>query len=247
MVLPLIGLTTSGTLNRKKRLRFCMDEVYTSSIVKAGACPVIIPPGLSEAALDSLTSHLDGILFTGGGDVHPKFYGNDLHPLVSEIDTERDHLEIRLASQAVQSGLPCLGICRGIQVINVALGGTLYEDLLDQRPNSIQHQFSPGHRRDFLAHPVQVQGGSRLADILTAETVQVNSFHHQGINRLAPGLQATAYAPDGLVEAFELPEHPFCLAVQWHPECLGSHPCMQALFQSFTHAAALHLTRPVVQ
>jgi len=238
LAIPIIGLTTSRTRNRSKLPQFCMGESYTSSLVKAGACPVIIPLGLSDEAVEALLSRLDGILFTGGGDVHPQYYNSSLHPLVSEIDTDRDQLEIRLIDRAVQAGLPFLGICRGIQVINISLGGTLYEDLLDQRPNSTEHQFSSGYPRDYLAHPVQVHDNSRLARILGSTKVEVNSLHHQGINRLAPGLQATALAPDGLVEALELPDHPFGLAVQWHPECLQAYPSMQALFHAFVQAAA---------
>ncbi|MEW5872901.1 MAG: gamma-glutamyl-gamma-aminobutyrate hydrolase family protein [Chloroflexota bacterium] len=234
---PLIGLTTYRSLNQQGYPQFSQSEAYTSALAQAGACPVMIPLGLPEAALQALLARLDGVLFTGGGDVDPERYGNPQHPLVAGVDSDRDQLEIDLAQQLARSGKPFLGICRGLQVINVALGGSLYEDLLEQHPNSLKHQFYPDWPRQHLAHAVQVEPGSRLAEILGASNAQVNSLHHQGIQRLAAGLSLTARAPDGVIEAFEMPGHPFGLAVQWHPENLQDHAPMRALFQAFVGAA----------
>lgn len=235
---PLIGLTTYSFLNKNKLTHNAVSEAYTRAVQNAGGLPVLIPLGLSETSLDGLLSRLDGLLFTGGGDVQPERYGSQPHPLVAGMDLDRDRLEIHLLQSAVAKEKPFLGICRGLQVINVALGGTLYEDILDQRPGALRHQYSPGFSRDYLAHPVEVHPDCRLARILGAAAAPVNSLHHQGINRLAPGLQPTAWSPDGLVEAFELPAHPFGLAVQWHPEELQEHAPMRALFHGFVKAAA---------
>jgi putative glutamine amidotransferase len=122
-------------------------------------------------------------------------------------------------------------------VINVALGGSLYEDLGNQFPGALQHDNDLQYRRDYLAHPVSLVQGSRLSDILGVNELPVNSLHHQGIRRLAPALEATAHAPDGVIEGIELPQHPFGLAVQWHPECLQEHAPMRRLFQEFVSAA----------
>ena len=236
MPVPLIGVTTWRGTSKSGSPQFFLSQTYTSSLVEAGACPVMIPLDLPEAVLEALLSRLDGLLFSGGGDVHPSRYNSQMHPLVGDVDEDRDRIEIYLVKRALESGLPFLGICRGLQVINVAMGGTLYEDILDQHPHALKHAYYPDWPRDYLAHGVQVESASRLASILDGADFQVNSLHHQGIRQLAPSLQATAHAPDGLIEACELPGHPFGLAVQWHPECLQAHLPMRRLFQAFVGA-----------
>jgi putative glutamine amidotransferase len=211
-------------------------EAYTRALSQAGAAPVMIPLGLPEETLGHIISRLDGILFTGGGDVQPQFYGAQPHPKVDLVDDDRDRVEIHLLRQLIQTGRPFLGICRGIQVINVALGGTLYTDVLDQHAGAIKHDFYPDWPRNHLAHQVTL-AESRLARILGSIDVAVNSLHHQGLRDLAPDLQALGYAPDGLVEAVELHGYPFGLAVQWHPEWLTEHASMRALFAAFIEAA----------
>ena len=240
MSLPLIGLTTYRFKNQYGAAQLAINEAYTAALSSAGAIPVLIPLGLPDEALTALLERLDGVLFTGGGDVHPERYGSQPHPLVDGVDSDRDRVEIHLLEQTVNAGLPFLGICRGLQVINVALGGTLYEDILDQRPNALRHQWFPEMARDHLAHPVQIESDSRLAAILDHADVRVNSLHHQGILRLADGLKATAHAPDGVIEAFELKDHPFGLAVQWHPEALQAHAPMRQIFRQFVLAASSH-------
>ena len=237
MSAPLIGVTTYSFTSNNGQPQFALNQAYIRSLHSLGACPLLIPSRLTGDVLQTYLSRLDGVLFSGGGDVRPERYGSLSHPLVTEMDEDRDDLEIELVKQVAQAGLPFLGICRGLQVINVALGGSLYEDLLDQRPGSLKHQNVAEHPRDYLAHPIQVQPGSRLAGILGGTDVMVNSLHHQGIRLLAPNLVVTAHAPDGVIEAVELPGHPFGLAVQWHPECLQVHPAMQALFRSFVQAS----------
>jgi len=238
--IPLIGVTTYRTLNKFGFTQSSVSEAYTCSLVNAGAVPLLIPVGLPESALDALLPRLDGILFTGGGDIDPQRYGGEPHPLVSDVDNDRDRIELYLLEHIFETKAPFMGICRGLQVINVALGGSLYEDILDQRPDSIKHAYLPDWPREHLAHTIQVEANSRLAGILGTDNLQVNSLHHQGIRRLAPGLQASAYAPDGMIEAFELPGHPYGLAVQWHPENLQAYTPMQVLFRSFVQAVEEH-------
>jgi putative glutamine amidotransferase len=157
---------------------------------------------------------------------------------VDNVDLDRDRVELHLLRKTVAAGQPFLGICRGLQVINVGLGGTLYEDILDQKPGSLHHSTSDELPRNHLAHNVRVEPNSQLSKILADPEVQVNSSHHQGIRQLASDLIPTAYAPDGIIEAFELPGARYALAVQWHPEWLQEHLPMQALFRSFVEACS---------
>lgn len=233
---PLIGLTATRMPNPSGQPAFGINQPYMSAVTNAGGLPILIPVDLSNDDLDVLLPRLDGILFTGGYDLDPRLYGNQPHPKVEGIDANRDRVEIHLAQAVVQSHKPFFGICRGIQVINIALGGSLYEDLLEQFPGSLQHD---QHKlpRNFLSHTVNIEPGSSLADILGTGLTQVNSLHHQGVHRPGNGLQLTATAPDGLVEAFELTGYSFGLAVQWHPEELQGHPAMGKLFQAFIQAS----------
>ena len=232
---PLIGLTATRITNPSKGSTFGINESYTKAVSNAGGLPVLIPLNLSKDDLDALLFRLDGILFTGGHDIDPRKYGGQLHPKVKNVDHTRDEIEIHLVEAAVESDKPFMGICRGLQVINIAMGGSLYEHLPDQFPGDVTHD---NHHlaRDFLAHIVRVEPDSRLSRIISKDQVQVNSLHHQGIRRLAQELLPIAYAPDGLIEAFELPKHPFGLAVQWHPEDLQEHEAMRRLFQTFVRS-----------
>lgn len=239
MAAPLIGVTSNPLPSKDGNMgTICVGESYIQAVLHAGGIPVILPVGLSQQDLAELFSHLKGILFTGGGDIDPlRFHGVD-HPRVYGIDARRDDQEIRLVRMAVEARRPFLGICRGIQVINVALGGSLFTDITDQLPAALKHDQYPDIPRDFLAHPVRVARKSRLAQILGGEVTEVNSLHHQGIQDVAPGLIPVAFSTDSLVEAVELPDHPFALGVQWHPECLQEHLPQRKLFQSLVQSAA---------
>jgi putative glutamine amidotransferase len=236
---PLIGITTSRQLHQQGYPLISIPEAYIQAVVQAGGIPVLIPLGIPDRQLQDMLAHLDGILFSGGGDIDPGRYGADPHPEVSFVDSDRDRVEIQLVLDAVHRGTPFLGICRGIQTVNVALGGTLFTHLPDQRPSGVHHPYIEGNSRGYLAHSVQVQPGTHLHRILGQSSVQVNSMHHQGIEHLAPGLLDTAHAPDGLVEAIELSDHRFGIAVQWHPEWLTGQATMRALFRAFVEAAEL--------
>ncbi len=237
MTVPLIGVTTTRVKNKYGYPIVMIPEAYTRSIFEAGGAPVMIPLGLDDEALRKITTNLDGILFTGGGDVHPALYGSNDSPKVDQVDNDRDRIEISLFKDLTQAGVPFLGICRGLQLINVALGGSLYTDIKDQQPAALEHSCFPAHPRDFLAHNVKVEPASRLAQILGQTETQVNSLHHQAIRQLGPGLSISGLAPDGVIEGIELKDYPFGLAVQWHPESLPEMASMRALFRAFVEAA----------
>jgi putative glutamine amidotransferase len=236
---PVIGVTCARISMRNGYPSHGAGQAYVAALAAAGGAPVLVPLGLDDETLENMLRRLDGVLFTGGGDVHPARYGSALIPQVNSIDEERDRIELRLLAEVVQSGKPFFGICRGLQLVNIGLGGTIYEDIAAQHPGSLKHDyFAPEWPREHLAHPVQVQPASALANLLQTSEAQVNSLHHQGIRRLAPGLMAAACAPDGVIEAIEVPDHPFGLAVQWHPENLQVLAPMRQLFQAFVQACA---------
>lgn len=234
---PLIGLTTFRKTSGYGYDYHAVTDAYVDALRDAGALPVLVPSGLAEEDLDRLRTRLDALLFTGGGDIDPAVYGGQPHPTVYDIDPDRDHTELHMVRRFAADGRPFLGICRGLQVVNVALGGTLYTHIMDQLPGAIRHDYWPDFPRDRISHPVQIAEGSALAGILDSPLVGVNSLHHQGIRDLAPGLSPAAHAPDGLIEAVELQDHPFGLAVQWHPEALSGEHRMPALFKAFVDAA----------
>jgi len=236
MSLALIGITCGmKTLGEKKVVG--IPEAYMLAIIKAGGLPVIIPETISPSELDGLRRRLDGLLLTGGADVDPLRFNGKPNPKVYGIDEQRDEVEIGLARLAASTGLPFLGICRGIQVLNVALGGTLFTDIADQLPGALKHDYDSNTERAREAHPVQLEAGSALAHILGGSSVKVNSLHHQGLEKIAAGLRPVGTAPDSLIEAVELTGHPFGLGVQWHPEAMPDSPQMQALFRAFVEAA----------
>lgn len=233
---PLIGITAGHALTAETLTAVQVLRAYVTAIIEAGGAPILIPPDLPEDGWRPLLSRLDGVLFSGGADIGLGHFNGEPHPAV-EVEPSRDALELPLLRAAVDADKPLLGICRGFQVMNVALGGTLYTHILDQLPNAIQHNWHKLQPRDYLAHPVRVEEGTRLAQILGTPVLQVNSLHHQGVKDLAPGLNVTAHAPDGLVEGIELPDRKFALAVQWHPEWMLEHSEMQNLFREFVRTA----------
>ncbi|WP_243094896.1 gamma-glutamyl-gamma-aminobutyrate hydrolase family protein [Thermus thalpophilus] len=194
-------------------------EPYLQALAHHGLAHVLLPPQAPEA-LERILPHLDGLLLPGGGDVDPRHYGETPHPKLGEVSPERDNHELFLARYALEKGLPTLGVCRGVQVMNVALGGSLYQDLPAQGFTKVDHyQKSPP---PALAHSVRQVAESPLSRLFP-EAFPVNSYHHQGIKVLGRGLKPIAVAPDGLVEAVILEGHPLFLGVQWHPELLREH------------------------
>lgn len=232
-----IGVTTYRGANKYGMPIAAAAQAYIDALVQAGAAPLLIPLGLSEAQLDSLLDGLDGVLFTGGGDIHPERYTAEMDDWVKDVDEERDRVELYLLQRALERQTPLMGICRGFQLINVGLGGSLYTDIHVQHAGALKHDYYPNLPRDLLAHNVRLEPGSRLGSILGQAEVEVNSLHHQGVRSLAQGLTPVGYAPDGIVEAFEVPGQPFALAVQWHPEWLQAHAHGRALFKAFVQAS----------
>jgi len=221
-----------------------LRPAYTQVIKMAGGAPVIIPSNLGQRQARAIFDRLDGLLLSGGVDVDPALYGENRTEYTKHIDSDRDQIEAWLIRWACDEERPMLAICRGIQTLNVALGGSLYQDVLTEMPDALRHAYYDPQEnwpRDYLPHTVQVTPHSRLAAALgltKAEPLRVNSLHHQGIKSVADGLMPTAYAPDGLIEALELPDHRFALGVQWHPEELATNdPLMLRLFEAFVEAA----------
>ncbi len=237
---PLIGITVHRreTDDGKKEV-FSLMSYYIDSVRRNGGLPVMIPLGLDDPELRDLYERLDGMVISGGGDMSPELCGAELHESIYGMDADRDRIELNLIQWAAKEEKPFLGICRGVQVMNVALGGTLYGDIAAHAPgHPLKHNWFPGYPRDKLAHPVAVTEETRLAKILGSPIVEVNSLHHQAINAPAPGVEVAARAPDGVIEAIELPGRRFALGVQWHPECLQDKSEMRALFAELVKAAS---------
>ena len=233
---PIIGITTNQSANVHGFPTVMLMQAYVNAIMQAGGVPVLIPSMIAEDGWDALYSRLDGILFSGGGDIGLESAPGEPHPRIDDVDPKRDAIELKLVHTAASDGKPFLGICRGCQVVNVALGGTLYTHIPDQLPNALDHSY-PGTMRTTIVHEVKIEEGTRIADIFGDPIIKVNSLHHQGLKDIAPRLRVTAHAPDGLVEAIELPDHPFGLAVQWHPEWLTDQEGTKNLFRKFVEAA----------
>jgi len=233
---PIIGITTSHSNNSYGQAIVLLVQAYAQAIMQAGGVPVLIPSLIANDGWDSLYPRLDGILFTGGGDISLDFFKGDPHPRISDVDPQRDTVELNLLHASVADGKPFLGICRGCQLVNVGLGGTLYTHIPDQLPNALDHSY-PGDMRTVLVHEVRIEEGTHIADVLGEPIVNVNSHHHQGLKDIAPSLRVVGHSPDGLVEAIELPDHPFGLAVQWHPEWLTDQQSTRNLFKRFVEAA----------
>jgi putative glutamine amidotransferase len=203
----------------------------------------LLPELTDKALLRAMYERVDGLLLPGGEDIDPARYGEPQHDGCGAITPERDEMELALAEWAVNEGKPLLAICRGIQVLNVALGGSLYQDIQAQAPGAINHTWYPDYPRDRLSHQVEITPQTELAGIVGASSLPVNSLHHQAIKDLAPGLTATAWAPDQIVEAVEVDGHPFVLGVQWHPEELAPNDeGAQGLFDALVTACLSRAT-----
>lgn len=230
---PLIGITAYHY--KRPKLETDYQVLYAANIVAveaAGGLPVMIPSNVSVETARQIYERLDGVLLPGGGDIHPSYYQQVPHESIDFLDASRDAMELELTRWAVGDDMPVLGICRGSQVLNVALGGSLIQDVPTMVSSEIAHPYQFPNPRGKLVHSVAIASQSKLAQILGETNVEVNSLHHQSVDALAPGLVAVAHSPDGVVEAIEMPNKPFVLAVQWHPEDLVSDdPRMRQLFK----------------
>ncbi len=227
---PIIGITTYG---RDEKGQYVLPSEYVESVRRAGGVPFLLPPG--ETRVDGWLAQIDALILAGGGDLDPARYGGELHETIYMLDEDRDATELELARRVASDGLPTLGICRGTQILNVSLGGTLHEHLPDVVGESILHRAPP---REPIPHEVIVEGGTKLADIVGVLRFPAASWHHQAIDTVAPQLRVTARAPDGTIEAVEWVEHPWLIAVQWHPELTSAEdPIQQRLFDALARAA----------
>lgn len=244
---PLIGLTPTPEIKEQEHGTFrlhTLNENYSRSVIAAGGIPVILPSNTID--IDELLDRLDGVIITGGGDVNPVEYGQDPHEKTDGIDAERDQFEQAVVRAALERDMPLLGICRGIQVLNVALGGTLRQDVADLVEDAAEHrQQSLGiHHEELFQTVTLAEGDHPLRHMAGSETLEINSFHHQCIGDLASSLQVMARSADGVIEAAYNPTVSFGIAVQWHPEMLQhAHSEHAALFRGLVEAASAYQTR----
>lgn len=229
---PVIGLTSSFTPDNNAQ---ALPSSYVWAIESQGGIPFIIPAGISPEHSDAILEKLDGLLLTGGPDVDPSYFGEEPHPKLGGVTPERDVIEIPLARAAVARSMPILAICRGIQLLNIAMGGSVIQDIASQVRDPLKHrQEAP---RWHGSHSVTVAAGSRLAGLLGTTKIMVNTFHHQAVKNVAPGFEVVARAPDGIIEGIERPGC-FIVGVQWHPEGMYDRvPEMARIFKGFVEAA----------
>jgi putative glutamine amidotransferase len=243
MSAPLIGITTSVTVDKVPE-RAYVNGTYIRAVQAAGGIPLLLTPHFTPEVQAALWQRLDGLILTGGGDIEPARFDEPRHPSVDDVSPARDELELGLTRRAVTDDVPLFAICRGIQVLNVALGGSLVQDLPSEWPDALVHsQKAPRHEP---THPVKVMGeGTRLGRVLGSLEVEVNSMHHQAIKRLGDGLREVAWAPDGVIEGVEMAgDDRFVLGVQWHPEELVGHDqAARNLFAAIVEAARRHAQR----
>jgi len=213
---PIIGITTDVRDNGENVLK----NTYVQAVIRAGGLPMIVPVGLEED-VEQLIAILDGLILSGGNDINPMLFNEEPHEYLGEVSPSRDSIELELARRMLKTGKPILGICRGMQVLNVAVGGSVYQDLHKQNDGPIlQHiQKAPN---THPSHYVQVEIGSLLESIAGSERIQVNSYHHQSVKDVPAVFKVTGVASDGIVEAFESNDEKFVLGVQWHPEALST-------------------------
>jgi putative glutamine amidotransferase len=233
---PPIVAVTGSTKVVNGAGKVTVNQPYTDAILAAGLIPLVVPPmsgGQAAAILDSVR----GLVLTGGEDVDPAHFGAARHPATGPANDFRDRIELALAKEAAARGMPTLAICRGVQVLNVALGGTLVQDIPSERPTKVEHDAEGA--RNSRVHNVQIEGASRLANIVGANAITTNSFHHQSVDRVAEGLRTVARSPDGIVEAVEGTDRAWwAIGVQWHPEELTRTPeeWDRRLFAAFAEA-----------
>ena len=233
---PLIGLPTLAIPPSVKPARFGVNQSYVRALVDAGCAPVLIPI-IEDDELHAIYQRLDGIVFPGGADIAPREYGEAPIKELIDVEAPRDRTELTLARWAFADELPTLGICRGQQLLNVALGGSLYQDLRHQGVTQVEHSGADGRARTALVHQVCLDPDSRLAQLIDETTVEVNSLHHQAVKAVAPPLRVTGRSEDGVIEALESADHRFLISVQWHPEEIADLPWVRRLFTGFARAA----------
>lgn len=237
---PLVAITmgiSPGDAARPERAT--LNAAYIRAVERAGAVPALLAPEMSEAGVKGLMAHVAGLVLTGGGDIDPARHGETPHPKTVGVSAARDEMEETAIFWALERDLPVLAICRGLQMLNVALGGSLHQHLPDVLGEEVKHaQTEHGASRDKATHGVRIESGSCLAALLGTEEAQVNSMHHQGLARMGSGLAATAWAGDGCIEGAEMRGRRFVVGVQWHPEeMFEASEQARRLFAGFAAAA----------
>jgi len=238
---PVIGITTDYS-DEQSPLRICLEETYTMEVRRAGGLPVLLPLAISAEDAGEYASKLDGILFSGGSDMAPHLFNEEPIRELNCLLSARDYGELALMKEAGRLRLPVFGICRGCQTINVALGGTLYQDIPRQIPGAGGH-YQKGTPDYEPYHSVSIPGeDSRMAAVFKKSVVRTNSFHHQSVKQLGRGLRVTAQSADGVIEAYEGTDSEWYIhAVQFHPEAMGEkHPEFRGLFSDFVTACVKH-------
>lgn len=233
---PIIGIPCyASERSDNRRPLYGNNQSYVQAVLRAGGAPLLIPPG-EPSVYAAIAERLDGLLLSGGGDVDPRLYGEEPLPECQPPEVERDEMELFFARWALERRKPVLGICRGIQLLAIARGGSLYQDIPSQYDKPLRHNCA-GEARNYVAHEVQIDPGSQFAAIVGKATDGVNSFHHQAVKAPGEGVRVVASAEDGIVEAAEMPDYPFVIAVQWHPEAMDDdHRTSQRLFAAFVAA-----------
>lgn len=233
---PRIGITCGFAGERDP---LALDRDYADAVDRAGGVPLVVPPGVPGEALAETLEALDGLLFSGGPDVDPARFGEEPLPGMGRIDPARDEAELFLARLGLEREMPLLGVCRGAQVLNIASGGDLYQDLPSQVEGVLKHVQQPTPM-SYPTHRIRIEPGSLLARITGKVSLRVNSWHHQAIRRVAFGFVPTARTEDGVIEAIEKTGEPFILGVQFHPESMGRGGSPEAilLFEAFVQACA---------
>jgi putative glutamine amidotransferase len=237
---PLIGIPCHSDYRAGNgRPIYCNNRAYVHALEHAGAVPILIPLLEDPRTLNALLPRLDGLLLSGGGDVQPERYGEDPHPnLEMPGDSRLDEIELTLASWALQEDIPTLGVCRGMQLMNVAAGGSLYQDLPDQYPSNIRH-CNRDLPRTHLSHRVFVKPSSIMAGVLGTHDFEANSLHHQAVKTPGKDVHISGYAGDGVAELLEIPGYRFMMAVQCHPEEIYQDvPACARLFEAFVQACS---------
>ena len=235
---PLIALPAAHIAHKGRVPDYEINEMYIKAVLAAGGLPVLIPSNIAEADWPQLVDSFDGFLFSGGGDIDPTHYGGKVAANSYGFSEERDRFELGLVPLILKSDKPLLGICRGAQVLNVALGGTLVGDIGTELPEAAKHDWFPSYARDRRVHQVNVLPETQLYSLLGQKLVLTNSLHHQAIKQLGQGLVLGATSDDGVVEAVEMPGKRFVVGVQWHPEHLQDDAAMRALFQGLVQATS---------
>lgn len=235
--MPIIGVSCHSYPEPSPRS--AVGQAYIDAVVAAGGLPLLIPLGLDAAGLAAAYRMLDGLLLPGGEDVAPERYGQERHPMLGPVDEVRDEMELTLAEWALRDDLPLLGICRGIQVLAVAAGGSLYQDLASQVPSTGGHT-GRGMKRDYLSHEIDIAPDSMLGEIIGSGRAGVNSFHHQAVRDVPARFLVSARSDDGVIEGIESTAHQFVVGIQCHPEGIWqtTAPRFAALFQAFVVAAS---------